>query len=174
MKKLISVALCVLMMFTLVLNVSAYELWTPIEKAAMESLRGSSPITSSEAEIAYQEYYGLDNDTLDGMLVFEEYPEYNFVAVWTNAPEDEAELIDVVTYDDDGNLCSCQGWSIAPTDDTEMLNVVSNGVDSAFDIATIAFNFLLANPLMTIMLGVSFGYTAFSLIRKGIRTAKRT
>ena len=174
MKKFFSVVLCVLMVLTPTVGASATSLWTPIDEMAMESLRGSSPISASEAKIAYQNYYGLDSDTIDSMLVFVEETEYNFVSVWSNAPADEAVLYDVVTYDDSGYLCSCQGWTIAPTDETKMLNVVSAGVDSAFDIASIAFIFLLNNPLMSIMLGVGFGYTAFNLIRKGIRTAKRT
>lgn len=174
MKKVFSIVLCVLMVFTFAVGVSATNVWTPIDEAAMESLRGSSPITISEAKIAYQNYYGLDSDTIDSMLVFVEETEYNFVSIWSNAPVDEAVLYDVITYDDDGNLCSCQGWKIAPTDETKVLNAVSAGVDNAFDVASIAFNFLLNNPLMSIMLGVGFGYTAFNLIRKGIRTAKRT
>lgn len=51
---------------------------------------------------------------------------------------------------------------------------IATGVEQAFNIATEAFDFLMGNPLCSLMVGVGFAYTALSLIRRGIRVAKRS
>lgn len=51
---------------------------------------------------------------------------------------------------------------------------ITTGVEQAFNIASKAFDFLMNNPLCSLMVGVGFAYTALSLIRKGIRVAKRS
>lgn len=52
-------------------------------------------------------------------------------------------------------------------------SVVSDGLDTGLDMATKAFNWIVGNPLASFMLGLGFTYTAFSLIKRGIRTVKR-
>lgn len=51
--------------------------------------------------------------------------------------------------------------------------VVDSGLDAGFGMATKAFNWIGTNPLATFFLGLGFTYTAFSLIKRGIRTVKR-
>lgn len=51
--------------------------------------------------------------------------------------------------------------------------VVEDGIDTGFSMATKAFNWIIGNPLASFMLGLGFTYTAFSLIKRGIRTVKR-
>lgn len=56
---------------------------------------------------------------------------------------------------------------------TEVGEVIATGVEQAFSIASSAFDFLMSNPLCSLMVGVGFAYTALSLIKRGIRVAKR-
>ncbi|MGN0686488.1 MAG: hypothetical protein ACI4KA_00110 [Oscillospiraceae bacterium] len=56
---------------------------------------------------------------------------------------------------------------------TNIGTVVENGIDTGFSMATKAFNWIVGNPLASFMLGLGFTYTAFSLIKRGIRTVKR-
>lgn len=57
---------------------------------------------------------------------------------------------------------------------TTVGETITTGVEQAFNIATKAFDFLMGNPLCSLMVGVGFAYTALSLIRRGIRVAKRS
>lgn len=64
--------------------------------------------------------------------------------------------------------------STSESDITAVLKVIKASVTGVFDIASSAFNFLLATPLCAFMIGSGFAFTALGLARKGLRTARRS
>lgn len=56
----------------------------------------------------------------------------------------------------------------------EVGEIIATGTEQAFNIASSAFDFLMSNPLCALMVGVGFAYTGLSLIKRGIRVAKRS
>lgn len=60
------------------------------------------------------------------------------------------------------------------TEMTSVIDLITKATKGTFSIATSAFEFLMANPLCAFMVGSGFAYSALSLIRKGLRVAKRT
>lgn len=61
----------------------------------------------------------------------------------------------------------------AVTLDTIISNVTT-AVGGVFNLASEGFNFLLSNPLCFLMIGSGFAFTAFGLVRRALRVAKRT
>lgn len=55
-----------------------------------------------------------------------------------------------------------------------MFTIMKSGVSGVFSIASSAFDFLMDNPLCAIMICTGICFTSLSLVRKGIRTAKRS
>ncbi len=68
----------------------------------------------------------------------------------------------------DDVVTTVEQWDIAKVGE-----VIEQGIGSAFEIAAIAFGFLLSNPLCALMVGMGFAYSSLSLIRKAMRIAKR-
>lgn len=73
-----------------------------------------------------------------------------------------------------GNALMAAAATTEAADITSVGTLITTGVEQAFTIATKAFDFLMANPLCALMVGVGFAYTALSLIKRGIRVAKRS
>ena len=55
----------------------------------------------------------------------------------------------------------------------ELENVMT-GFDTGLTMGGKALNFLLENQLTAFMIGIGLLYSAFGIVRKGLRTAKRT
>lgn len=59
-------------------------------------------------------------------------------------------------------------------DVSAIITLMKTGVTGVFEIASAAFGFLMDNPLCAFMVCVGFAYSALSLVRKAIKTSKRT
>lgn len=55
-----------------------------------------------------------------------------------------------------------------------MLTIMKSGVAGVFSLASSAFDFLIDNPLCAFMVCIGIAYTSLSIVRKALRTAKRT
>lgn len=56
---------------------------------------------------------------------------------------------------------------------TTVSDAITNGLETGFSMATQAFNWIIGNPLASFILGLGFTYSAFSLIKRGIRSVRR-
>lgn len=168
MKRFFCILLGVMMMFTLTVSASAFSIFdTLYPENVPEDVQGTAPITESEACYIYQQYTGLSADEVNAYCVF--VTDYERQVVWVY--DTDGVKHDVVYYNNDGMIYS-YGLDYAVERDT--LIEIEEGVSIAFDIASKAFDFLIANPFCALMLGVGFAYTALSLIHRGVKTAKRT
>lgn len=136
---------------------------------------GCKPITVEEAQDAAYQIYGsatgIDKDNLNGMLIFVADTSYNAVSVYSIEYPDT--VFDVIYYVDDTHVYSYVfNTSVTLSDKALTLKAINNGVDNGFIIMTKAFNFLIANTLCCFILGLSFTFFAFRLIRYGIRSAR--
>lgn len=140
-----------------------------------DEIVGSKPITAEEARDAAFQIYGdatgIDEDNLDGMLCFVVEDDFYRVAVY--AVEYPDEPIDYIMYIDDKQIYSFV-YDMTTTLSTKTLTTVTinEGMDSGFAIMTKTFNFLMTNPLCSLILGLSFTFFSFRLIRCGIRTVR--
>lgn len=57
---------------------------------------------------------------------------------------------------------------------TTILDNVKQAVGGIFDLAGSGFSFLVSNPLCFLMIGSGFAFTAFGLVRRALRVAKRS
>lgn len=60
------------------------------------------------------------------------------------------------------------------TDVSSVITLIKTGVSGVFEIAGSAFSFLMNNPLAAFTVAVSFAFTGLSVIRKGLKVAKRS
>lgn len=62
----------------------------------------------------------------------------------------------------------------ASVDLSTILTNVTTAVGGIFNLASEGFSFLTSNPLCFLMIGSGFAFTAFGLVRRALRIAKRT
>lgn len=156
-KRVLIITASVVMVFILSVTASAKLIFTEIiDNMIYDSLRGSSPITESDAAYAYQEYYDLTSEDVNGMLVFVSVPEYDLIEVWENAPNGEAALFDVVTYDEDGLLHSYHGWTVEPSRLISEMNTVIGGSQSFLELIGKLFTMCAENEICQMFLTVMF------------------
>lgn len=172
-KRFLILLSAVLMALGLSITASAASFGEVIDDIIYDSVSGSSPISESEAMYAYSEYYGIPTDELSSMLVFVSVPEYNIVEVWENAPADEAALIDVVTYGEDGNLHSYQGWSVEPSSFMVTFESVAVGAPSFLTLVGSVFDFCVENEICQMFLTVTFFGIGIRMMRSVSRAFVR-
>lgn len=66
------------------------------------------------------------------------------------------------------------GGELATSTVPGVIELIKTSVTGVFEIAGSAFSFLMANPLAAFMVGGGFAFTALSIIRKGLKVAKRS
>lgn len=59
-------------------------------------------------------------------------------------------------------------------DVSSVITLIKTSVSGVFEIAGSAFSFLISNPLAAFMVGTGFAFTALGVVRKGLKTAKRS
>ena len=78
----------------------------------------------------------------------------------------EGGVVDTTTDIVDNYASSAEMGSI--------IDLITKATKGTFEIATSAFEFLMSNPLCAFMVGTGFAWSALSLVRKGLKVAKRT
>lgn len=57
--------------------------------------------------------------------------------------------------------------------EASVANSISDGVNVGFTLGTEAFNFIMANPLSSTVVGIGFCYVALGIIKRALRVSKR-
>ncbi|MGN0686489.1 MAG: hypothetical protein ACI4KA_00115 [Oscillospiraceae bacterium] len=140
-----------------------------------DTVVGYIPITTEEAMQAAFDIYGkqtgLSENDMRGMLYFALERDKNRVAVYSSDYTDE--VFDFIYYLNDTDIYSIMFDSVIEvSEDILTIRHINNGVDNGFLIMTKAFNFLIVNPLCSFILGLSFTFAAFRLMRYGIKSVK--
>ena len=141
----------------------------------IDGIIGARPITAEEAQDAAYQIYGkatgIDKDVINGMLCFAVDNEHYHVKVYSVEYPDE--IFDVITYLDDKHVYSLAfDSSVTLSDNALTAKTINDGVDNGLKMMTKTLNFLMTNPLCSLILGLSFTFFAFRLIRYGIKCAR--
>lgn len=159
-------------MFTLTVTASAFSIFDDVimPDNVMDDIRGTAPITAGDACYLYRQYTGCTAEVVNSQCVFVEDDERLVVWVYDTSGVQQ----DAICYNADGMIYSYGlNYAVSGSGGGGGELRISDEVSIVFDIASKAFDFLMFNPLIALCLGVSFGFTGFTLIRKGMRTAKR-
>lgn len=144
------------------------------------SVKGCKPITISEAQDAaftmYSDVFGMDRDEIASLLWFSADTENDVVYVYQQKDGSADEYVfDIIYYNTAGLICSYGlGYGINPSElSGQISTTVQAGLASGFAFATKAFEWIISNALASFLLGLSFTFAAFNLLRYGIRTVRR-
>lgn len=167
LKRLFSILLGVMMMFTLTVSASALSIFDTLFPDNLPTdIQGTAPISEGAASYIYQEYTGLSADDINAYCVF--VTDYENRVVWVY--DTNGVKHDVVYYNADDMIYS---YGLDYAVKRSELVELENNTEMAFYIASKGFGFLLSNPVMALCLCIQFAIFGLSLLFCVMRTAKR-